>query len=340
MPPIRENDGDLDADDQDIRQRQTEPETVEVEREEEAPHEPEVDVVEASAEDDGQDERISGADEREHDDDRPQRRKETAAERRERARQAKLRDKREIEFQRAELARLERTVQELSQGQVVTRVTELDNRISTAEAEVSQWERVKAAAITKANGADATAADNFLKEAQLKRDQARWDRENLIRQANAPKAPPLPTYAGFAKAFMDANPWYDHNGGDEDSLIVKALDAAVAREYNPNSAEYWNELQRRVNRRLAKQPTTRRDSREEDYDVEDEAPEPKTRRGPPTGGSTRGNSSSGGRQQIRLSPERVQALKEANLWENPKDRERMAKQYAEYDRLNRTSRTG
>jgi hypothetical protein len=340
MPPITERDGDLDADDQDIRQRQTEPETVEVTPEPEAPHEPEVDVIEAS-DDDGQDERISGADEREHDDDRQQRRKETAAERRERQRQAKLRDKREIEFQRAELARLERTVQELSQGQVVTRVTELDNRISSAESEVKQWESVKAAAINARNGADVVASEKFLSDAQLKRDQARWDRENLIRQANAPKAPQLPSYAGYAKAFFDANPWYDHSGGDEDSLIVKALDAAVAREYNPNSAEYWNELQRRVNKRLGKQPTTRRDSREEDYDVEDE-PEPRqqTRRGPPTGGSTRGNSSAGGRQQIRLSPERVQALKDANLWDDPKSRERMAKQYAEYDRLNRNTRTG
>jgi hypothetical protein len=65
-----------------------------------------------------------------------------------------------------------------------------------------------------------------------------------------------------------------------------------------------------------------------------------TRRGPPTGGTSRSSSgsSNGSAQQIRLSPERVQGLKDAGLWDDPKDRMRMAKKYAEYDRQNKQSR--
>lgn len=347
MPVIREREGDEDRDQDRDRQQQTTSEEVELEQESETREEPEVEVVEASNEEEGDeeggDERIAQSDEQEE---QHTRRRETAAERRQRAKDAKRRDKMELDFQKRELDRLQKTVWDLTQGQIVTRVTELDNRISSAQAEVAQWEKVKAAAISKHEGADAVAADNFLNEARTRLNQAGWDRQELVKQAqSAPREAPSreAPFEGYKREFMSNNPWYHQDGVDEDSLIVKAIDHAVAQEYKATDPRYWEELQKRVNARIGKtrkQQSRNDDSNDED-DVEDE-PVRETRQttrrgGPPVGGSSRSNSSggSGGTQQIKLSPLRVQAMKDAGLWDDPKVRQRMAKKYSEYDRQNR-----
>lgn len=323
--PIRETDGDQDADND--NQAHTTEENVELEQEPQARAEPEVEVIEDNGQ---QDERIAQSD-----DDEPQhqRRKETAAERRNRAKEAKIRDKRELDFQRREMKRLEQQVHDLTQGQVVTRVTELDNRLASAQAEVVQWERVKAAAISKHEGADAVAADNYLNAAKDKYNQAQWDKQQVVAAAQQPRHTEVP-FAGLMQEFLDANEWYDPKGVDEDSLIVKAIDNAVAQKYKPTDPAYWRELQKRVDARLG---NDRQQSRNDDSD-EDDVDEPvvtRKRQGPPVGGSNRSNSTGGsGNTQIRLSPERVQAMKDAGLWDDPKVRAKMAKTYSEYDRNN------
>jgi hypothetical protein len=334
MPPIIETDGDEDRDQDDGQQRTSNAESVEVEREAEV-EAPEVEVVEDSGESDEGDERISQT---EDDGGQQQRRRETSAERRQRAKDAKLRSQREIDFQKRELQRLEKTVWELTQGQIATRVTEIDNRIATAAAEVNQWDSIKAKAITAKNGDDAVAADNLRQAAQQKLDQAHWEKQRIA-QAQQQPARPDTTVESYKKEFFDANPWYKQDGLDEDSLIVKAIDHAVAQKYRATDPTYWSELQKRIDARLGKNVRKNKqddsdDSYEDDADVEQEA-RPVTRRGPPVGGSNRSNSSSANTQQIKLSPDRVQALKDAGLWDDPKTRQRMAKKYAEYDRQTR-----
>ena len=286
-------------------------------------------------EDTGQDERIAQNEEGDDDqqEERQERRpRETAAERRARAKRAKEQDKREIDFQKRELDRLQKQLDALNHNQTVSRVTNLDERISTALNEVSQMERVHAAAITKANGEDATAAMKLRNEAENRARQLQWEKQQLIEQANTPRQAPVP-YLDKAQAFMAANPWYTHNGADSDSKLVQEIDAAVAKEYIPTSDAYWKELQRRVDLNLPKR-AKRDDRRQEvDDDVDDDTP---TRKGPPVGGSSRSVSSSQSGTQIRLSPERVNAMKEAGLWDNPKTRLKMAKKYAEYDKNNRS----
>jgi hypothetical protein len=344
MGTIKDNDGDIDRDQDDPRnQRESNEETVEVEQEREEQEAPEIEVVEGSHEEDTGDERIAQGDEEEED--TRERRRETAAERRKRAKEAKLRDKRELEFQKRELDRLQQTLHQVVQGQLATHVTNLDSRISSADAEVKQWDIVKAKAITAKNGEDAVAADNLRAAALLKLQQAQWEKQQIAEQQRQPARIDT-TVEGFKKAFQDDNPWYHQDGLDEDSLIVKAIDHAVAQQYRPNTEQYWAELRKRVNARLGK--NVRKNNQADDaddleYEEEDSSGDQQevrtTRRGPPVGGSTRGNSNPGNRSatQIVLSPARVQGLKDAGLWDNPKDRMRMAKKYAEYDRKNKSN---
>lgn len=246
-------------------------------------------------------------------DEQPQRHKETAKERRDRAKAAKERDKRELAFQRNIIQQQNERLAALEQGQVVTRVTDLDNRLATALNEVDTFDKIFGKAIEAKNGDDARQARKLGDEAK-QRAQAAYNEKQAILQQRQQQPAVDPRVERLAKDFMDANPWYNHTSNDEDSLIVKALDSAVASRYQPTDPAYWQALQERVKERLPQHFQE---------DAEDDAP----RKGPPVGGSSRTNSPTS-KSEIRLPAEYVTALKDAGLWDDPKTRIRMAKRYA------------
>lgn len=294
---------------------------VEIEDEKVQP-EPEVEVLE-------EDERLSQQHEESDDTEDPKQRrpKESASERRARAKLAKERDKRELDFQRRELARQDALIKDLQKGQVVNRVTELDNRISTAQTEAETYDQIFGKAITAKNGDDARAAAAIRDAAKQRAWEAHQEKQQVLQQAQRqPQA--APPFQSMAEDFMSANPWYDHTGRDADSRLVKEIDAQVAKDYIPTSPAYWAELQKRVEKNLPQRFQRQDDTDEEEAPVQQS--QQRTRKGPPTGGSSRSNSSTS--TQIRLSPERVAAMKDAGLWDDVKIRAKMAKTYANYDR--------
>jgi len=209
----------------------------------------------------------------------------------------------------------------------VSRVTELDNRITTAQQEAETYDQIFGKAITAKNGDDARAAAAIRDAAKQRAWEAHQEKQSVIHQAKQQPAA-APPYQAFADKFMADNPWYDHSGRDSDSKIVNELDAQVAKEYIPTSEAYWNELQRRVQKNLPK----RFESVDDDDSREERPVAQRKQGGPPTGGSSRSNSSTS--KQIQLSPERVAAMKEAGMWDDPKIRSKMAKKYANYDKDN------
>jgi hypothetical protein len=126
----------------------------------------------------------------------------------------------------------------------------------------------------------------------------------------------------YAKQWLDANPWYNPQGRDEDSAITKAIDNALAAEgWNPASEEYWHELTSRVAARIGgDEGPSRREA----------APR---RRAPPTG-NTREHAPPSTRKEVYVTPDRKAAMIEAGIWDDPARRERQLKAYREYDRNN------
>jgi hypothetical protein len=125
-----------------------------------------------------------------------------------------------------------------------------------------------------------------------------------------------------AKSWMESNSWYDPNGSDEDSEIAKVIDAKLAKEgYDPSSADYWDELDARLQKRLPHRYTQQQD-------------EP--RRRPRSFVTGSGRESTGGRQgnTLVLEPEQVRAIKEAGFWDDPAMRAKMIKRYAQQARNN------
>jgi hypothetical protein len=134
-----------------------------------------------------------------------------------------------------------------------------------------------------------------------------------------------PRMIDMAKDWMARNPWYDPSGKDEDSQIAKLIDERMVSEgWDPTGDDYWEEFDNRLQRRLPNRYTEPNDER---------------RRRPKSfvTGSVResvGSRNSGG--GYVLSPERVRAIKEAGMWDDPDKRQRMIKQFIQYDKTNRS----
>jgi hypothetical protein len=139
---------------------------------------------------------------------------------------------------------------------------------------------------------------------------------------------PDPDVQRHAAKWMGRNKWYNPNGGDADSRIAKKIDELmVTQGWNPSDADYWDELDSRLQKEL---PHRYNDSNDDDTrDV---------RRPRNVVGSAGREASAayGGsnRTQFVLSPERVKAMKEVGAWDNPERKARMVKQFIEFDRQN------
>jgi len=284
-----------------------------------------------------EDERLVASDEGDGDEDdvapdaeRNTRKRETAKERRERARQAKERDKQEIEILRRTVAKQNEVVEKLRQDTIANRVTDLDARIATAVAEHDQMDSVYYAAINK-NPLDAKRAAEIRDAAKQRAWQLHNEKEQLIQQAKqAPMPAPVP-YVDKARQFLADKQWYNPKAGDEDSLVVEALDRALSKTMDPNDPNYWSTLDAKVKARLPHRfaQSNQDDAQDDGNDDDTRHQEPTPRRkGPPTGGTSRSSGGSGNSsKEIRLPREMVEAMKEAGHWDDPKKRARVAQRY-------------
>jgi hypothetical protein len=126
-----------------------------------------------------------------------------------------------------------------------------------------------------------------------------------------------------AESWLTKNKWYDPEARDTDSRIAKVIDNELASEgWDPADPEYWDELDSRLSTRLphryaAKSGGTSRS------------------RPNPTASGRAANPAATPANTIRLSPDRVQAIKDAGAWDDPAARNRMIKAYMAYDKQNR-----
>lgn len=144
---------------------------------------------------------------------------------------------------------------------------------------------------------------------------------------SVPRAPD-PLLKRHANNWMTRNDWYDPQGGDMDSQVATKVDEALMKEgWDPTTADYWDEL----DRRLTKYLPHRYNGGNDESNSRSSDRRPRT----VVTGSGREQSTSAKPGEFRLSPDRVRAIKEAGKWDNIAERNRMIKKYAEYDRANK-----
>lgn len=118
----------------------------------------------------------------------------------------------------------------------------------------------------------------------------------------------------YGISWMKKNSWYDPNGTDQDSKIVQSIDAAIFNEgYDPETKEYWDELDDRVSQYLPKY-----------YKKKQEL----TKKSPPSivGGSGREGVPASSVEKT-LPKEFVQTLKAAGQWDDLPKRKAAIKYY-------------
>jgi len=195
----------------------------------------------------------------------------------------------------------------------------VDTEIQRAQQAAQHFMRVEADAISKANGPQAAQARM---QADQFRDRARQLSEikaQATHSANQP-APLNPAMVEKATAFAKRHNWYrGPHVSDPDSKVMTALDTSLTAEgWDPTSDAYWQELEARAGKYLPHR-IGGSDSGSGERD--------RTKPRQSVAGASSGSSGSGSGKGYQLSAERVKAMKDAGIWDDPKRRDAMIKRY-------------
>ena len=130
----------------------------------------------------------------------------------------------------------------------------------------------------------------------------------------------------LAAQWMKDNSWYDPQATDFDSEVAQTVDKRLTKEgFDPSTEEYWEELDERLKKLM---PHNYKEVRNE-------------RSRPPksiVGGSGRESGATVRNGDFVLDPERVKAIKEAGMWDDPEKRKKMISTYIKFDRAAKQQR--
>jgi len=244
--------------------------------------------------------------------------------RREVQKRAKEAAQRELEMLRHQNAELARRVAAIEGHTLQSNEQNIDARLQATMNEIRQAEQIMARATEAGNGEDVVAAMRIRDEAMSRAQQLQYSKQQMaqVREQQAQPGQSDPRVQSYAQEWMQANPWYNPRGADDDSAIVNAIDAAMtAQGYDPTSRAYWEELTRRVAARVGGDDDGGADTRQS-------AP----RRKAPPQGTTREHAPTSTRKEVYVTPERKAAMIEAGIWDDPVARNRMLKAYQAYDK--------
>lgn len=183
-----------------------------------------------------------------------------------------------------------------------------------------QYAKAKIAEATNAGDGEALAkAQELWYEARQNVDTL----NNLKKTAAQPQRQqniPDPRLQRLAADWMERNSWYSPDNKDMDSRIAKQVDEALTAEgWNPTSADYWEELDNRLQQYLPHRYNRNTD----------EYPSARSKpRSIVTGSGRESSTRAGGANTFTLAPEQVRAMKDAGFWDDPEKRNKMIKRYA------------
>lgn len=257
------------------------------------------------------------------------------------ARREERRLKKELAKQREVSAKHKISALEKRNEELLNRLAKVENNQAsfqlaqldkTIEDEATRVEYAKMKMLQAAQANDAAGQVEFLEqltEAKQRLQQIQHFKKQQLELASKPKQN-VPTPMGQevqrnATQWLKRNAWYDPDARDTDSRIAKVIDQELVSDgWDPSEPEYWDELDNRLSARLPHRYNTARGA------------SPTQRRSAgPTASSRVANTSTAKPNSFRLSPDRVQAIKDAGAWDNVDKRNKMIRAYAQYDRANK-----
>lgn len=239
---------------------------------------------------------------------------------------ALLRRQENLEAQNRQMAE---QLARLQNNDSASRMAQLDAAIAEAEQVQAQATEAHAAAVARSDGVSATKAMNLMLQARDRHTQLTGVKSQMVQTSRAP-SPINPLVRTNAVKFAERNSWYGGpNSTDLDSVVMTQLDNAVTRDgFDPTTPGYWEELETRAKKYLPHRyagSETQQTTHNASNDTR------RTPRSPVGGAGQRNGSSSGSDTGFQLSAERVAAMKEAGIWDNPERRQKMIATYKKLD---------
>jgi len=225
------------------------------------------------------------------------------------------------------LQMLERQNQDLIQRlSVVERKTHsadlarIDKAIEDSELRINYAKMKLSEAAESRDGNAMAKAQEMWMEARQQAESLKNLKKNAI-QPRQEASIPDPRLQRNAADWMERNSWFNPEGKDLDSRIAKQVDETLTAEgWDPNSTEYWEELDNRLQRYVSHRYNAKTD----------ESPNQRSKpRGIVTGSGRESASRAGGKNTFTLSPEQVRAMKDAGFWDDSEKRNKMIKRYAQ-----------
>lgn len=254
------------------------------------------------------------------------------------ARREERRLKKELAKQRDITARNKISALERRNAELAERLAKVENAAASyqfaqidkaIDDEATRVEYAKMKMLQAAQENDVNAQVEYLEQltdAKQRLAQAQAYKKQQLEAAKTPKqnvpTPMSEDVSRNATRWLQKNSWFDPQARDTDSRIAKVIDQELAQDgWDPADPEYWEELDNRLSARLPHRYTAKGGTT--------------TRRAGPTASSRVANTSSAKPGSFRLSPDRVQAIKDAGAWDDVNKRNKMIKAYAAYDRANK-----
>jgi len=225
-----------------------------------------------------------------------------------------------LKKQNADLSNRLAAVEKKTSGAELARV---DKAIEDAGVQVEYAKMKMKEAVSISDGEGLAKAQELWYESKRKMESLETLKQNATKhmsQTNQNIQAPDPMVQRLAADWMEDNPWYDPNGRNEESQIAQMIDKRLTEEgFDPTSEDYWDELDSRMRRYMPRQQSNQKAARPRSV---------MTSSGRDSTATTKSN-------EFRLSPDRVAAIKEAGLWDNPQTRQNAIRKYAEWDRNNK-----
>lgn len=279
------------------------------------------------------------------------RRRQERRDKRDRARQREASKDRQIEELKGQVTELTNWRGTVEHRSFVNQMSQIDNGIAQArEAEKEAKEAIQEAMASQ-NGAAMAEAQDVLYEAKKRieiLESAKGRLEAVAQRMSTGGAPrggdgqrqqrrPQidPDVQRLGGEWMKRHSWYDPNGGNQDSRVALSIDTQLHDEgFDPKTPEYWAELDNRLKSYMPHRYTGYNAQQRQTGQGGGGGVE--ARPGVTTAGP--GRSAGGARStKFTLSADRVQAIKDAGLWEDPAKRDKMIRQYREFDLRNNKS---
>ena len=208
----------------------------------------------------------------------------------------------------------------------------MDKAIEDAAVQVEYAKMKMRDSVNHQNGDELTKAQELWFDAKRKLETLQNVKDTATKNVSQPRNIDQgdPVVKRYAAEWMEDNPWYDPQGKDLDSEIASRIDRKLTEEgWDPKTEEYWEELDNRLARYLPE----KKKGVYNDTTVRNQRPRSMVASsGRESIASTRGT-------EFRLSPDRVAAMKEAGLWDNPELRRKATEKYAMWDRANKNARS-